>query len=118
MQNQTHHPSGGAAAALISSSLGLMALALSHLASEASSSVKEFVLGLGKLWMPGAQGIGPYSGKETIALLVWIVSWIILHMTLRKREVSILGSAILWLVGLGVATTLLWPPVVHWVIGK
>jgi len=117
METRASRPSGGAAAAFLSSALGLIALAVSHVVAQASSTVKEFIHGIGKLWMPGAQGIGPYSGKETIALIVWLGSWIILHFILRKREVSVRLIGVLWLVGLGLATTLLWPPVTHWMIG-
>jgi hypothetical protein len=111
-------PSGAAASAFLSTSLGLVALAISHVISQASNTAKEFVHGIGKLWMPGAQGIGPYSGKETIALAVWLISWIVLHFALRKREVSVRWVGVVWLFGLGLATTLLWPPVTHWIIGK
>jgi hypothetical protein len=82
-------PSGPAAAAFLSLTLGLVALAISHVISQGSEAAKGFVHSLGKLWMPGAQGIGPYSGKETIALIVWLGSWVILHWILRKREVSV-----------------------------
>jgi hypothetical protein len=65
----------------------------------------------GKAWIPGAQEIGPYSGKETTLLVVWLVSWAVLHFALRKRDLPIKPWAIGFLVAVGVATTLLWPPV-------
>lgn len=114
MENVKSKPSGAAAAAFIASSLGLLALAISHVMSQASHTAKELIHNIGKLWMPGAQGIGPYSGKETVALVVWLGSWIFLHFIFRKREVNMQWTGILWLVGLGIATTLLWPPVTHW----
>ena len=118
MQTRMSRPSGGAAAAFLSVALGVAALAVSHLASESSERVKNIVYGFGKLWMPGAEGIGPYSGKETVALVVWLVSWFILHSILRRREVNVRIIGVLWLIGMGIATTLLWPPVVHWMIEK
>ena len=104
---------GPAAAALLSVGLGLLALGLSQVLSEASTRVKEAMQAVGNAWMPGAQGIGPYSGKETLALLVWLISWAVLHAFLRRRDVSIVLAAAVALVLVGIATTILWPPVTH-----
>ncbi len=110
-------PTGAAVAAYLSASLGILALALSHLVSEKSEPLKNAVHHLGKLWIPGAEGIGPYSGKETVQLLVWSSSWLVLHFWLRHKTVSVRWSGVLFLVILGIATTLLWPPVVHLLVG-
>ena len=66
---------------------------------------------------PRAQGIGPYSGKETTLLVVWLVSWVALHFALRRRDLPIKPWAIGFLVAIGVATTLLWPPVFEFLAG-
>ena len=66
--------------------------------------------------MPGAEGIGPYSGKETLALLAWLGSWIGLHLVMRRRNRDLLNVGILFLIGIGLATTLLWPPVTERVL--
>ena len=58
-------PSGIAVAALMSSMLGMLALAVVNVFTTASKDFNAWVHGVGKLWMPGAAGIGPYSGKET-----------------------------------------------------
>lgn len=110
-------PKGAAVAAYLSASLGILALALSQLLSEKSESMKNRIHDLGKFWMPGAEGIGPYSGKETIELLAWLSSWLILHMVLKNKNVSIRWSGILFLVIIGVATTILWPPMTHILAG-
>ena len=104
-------PGGAAVAAIISAMLGMLTLALVNWGSEASNGFQAWVHGVGKLWMPGAAGIGPYSGKETLALVVWIASWLILHPVLRNRHVNVARWLVIFLVGVGVATTLLWPPV-------
>ena len=111
--NRTPLPMGLAAAALLSAGLGLVALAASHVASESSESFKQAMQTLGNAWMPGAPGIGPYSGKETAGLLVWGISWFLLHLLLRKRDVSLVVAGTLMLLLVGAATTLLWPPVTH-----
>lgn len=107
---------GIAAAALLAAAIGLLTLAVSHLAAELSPAGKAWVHAWGKAWMPGAQGIGPYSGKETLALLAWLGSWVGLHGWLRRRQVSLTTAGVFCLLGLGIATTLLWPPVTEWVV--
>lgn len=102
---------GAAQAAILSAMLGCLTLALVNLGTEISESFKTTVHGIGKLWMPGAQGIGPYSGKETIALVVWLLSWLILARVLRDKEWNFQFVVVFFLVGMGVATTLIWPPV-------
>ena len=105
--------SGPAAAALLGMGLGLLALALAHVASEASAALQQSMQALGNAWIPGAQGIGPYSGKETVGLFVWLLSWLALHLTLRRREVSLVAAGVVSFLLVGLATTHLWPPVTH-----
>lgn len=115
-QNSKNSPTGPAVAALISAALGILALAVSQVLCEKSEAIKNAVHGLGKLWIPGAEGIGPYSGKETIQLLVWVVSWALLHFVLRKKQIALGWPVMAFLVILGIATTFLWPPVTHWLV--
>lgn len=100
-------------AVLLSSMLGVLTLALVNLGTEVSDAFKENVQKIGKLWMPGAEGIGPYSGKETIALVVWLGSWLVLHRWLRDREWNHAWVISAFLMGVAAATTILWPPVIH-----
>ena len=107
---------GAAQAALLAAMLGIFTLALTHLGSEISESFKTVIHNLGKLWMPGAEGIGPYSGKETVAFLVWLASWAFLHRFLKTREWDQTLVVTIFLLGIALATTLLWPPVTHAVV--
>ena len=109
----TRLSTGPAVAALLATGLGLLALSLSHVFSEASTTFKNAMQALGNVWMPGASGIGPYSGKETVGLLVWLISWAVLHAVLRKREISLVAAAAGTCMLVGLATTILWPPVIH-----
>ena len=104
---------GPAAAAVVSATLGPCALAVAHLLSEGSESFTHAMQVLGNFWIPGASGIGPYSGKETVALIAWLGSWLVLHALLRRREVNLVATGVLALGLVGLATTLLWPPVTH-----
>ncbi len=107
----TAKPTGIAAAAVLAPAAGLLVLAISHLVADASPAGQTWVHAWGKVWMPGAQGIGPYSGKETLAFLAWLGTWMLLHLALRRKSVNLMATGVLFLLGIGLATTLLWPPV-------
>lgn len=107
---------GTAQAALLAAMLGILTLSLAHLGSELSVSFKNLMLNVGKAWIPSAEGIGPYSGKETLALGVWLLSWFVLDRLLKTKEWNHPLVLVLFLVGIATATTLLWPPVTHRVV--
>lgn len=109
-------PTGIAAAAILSIPVGLLTLAASHILDDYSPAGRAWVHAWGKAWMPGAEGIGPYSGKETLALCAWIGSWILLHLSMRRRNVRLTGAGVVFLIGIGAATALLWPPITEAVL--
>ena len=109
-------PTGPAAAALLGAGCGLLTLGVSQVVSEASEGFTRAMQALGNLWIPGAEGIGPYSGKETVGLLVWLLSWAALHALLRKRDVNLVVVGVVTLLLIGAATTILWPPLTHLLI--
>lgn len=104
-------PNGAAVAACLAALIGLLTLAIVVFACEASPAFSRQVHAIGKAWMPGAEGIGPYSGKQTLMLIAWLVSWPVLHFWLRQKELRGAFWLTIFLVGIGVATTLIWPPV-------
>ncbi len=109
-------PNGEAIAAFMSPMLGLLALSIANGLWEANRVYyTEVYLRIGS-WMPQYDRIGPYSGKETILLVVWLASWAILHLLLRKREMNVAPWAIAFLIGIAVAALLVWPPVAEVVI--
>lgn len=110
-------PGGIAVAALMAAMLGMLTLAVVNLFTAASPAFNAWVHDVGKLWMPGAQGIGPYSGKETLALIGWLGGWVVLHVALRKRDLELSRWFIVFLVGVAIATTLIWPPVFEYLAG-
>jgi hypothetical protein len=110
-------PSGAAVAALLAGMCGMLALAIVNVLAEASEAFAGTVHGIGMLWMPGAAGIGPYSGKETVGLVAWIGSWMVLHPLMRGKELDLARWLVVFLIGVGVATTLLWPPVYGFLAG-
>jgi hypothetical protein len=114
---KTWVPGGVAVAALLAAMIGMLVLAGVNQFTAASKPFNAWVHGVGKLWMPGAEGIGPYSGKETLSALAWIVSWVGVHFALRRRDMSISRWLIVFLIGVGIATTWIWPPVFEYFAG-
>lgn len=110
-------PGGIAVAALMAAMVGMLTLAVVNGFTAASKTFNVWVHEVGKLWMPGAAGIGPYSGKETLALVAWLGTWLILHFALRNNDLEISRWFIVFLVGVGIATTLIWPPVFEYLAG-
>jgi hypothetical protein len=108
---------GEAVAALMAAMIGMLTLAVVNQFTAISPGFNTWVHAIGKLWMPGAQGIGPYSGKETLSVVGWLVSWAVLHPALRTRELTLSRWLIAFLVGVGLATTLIWPPVFEYFAG-
>lgn len=106
-------PTGGSVAAMLAAAFGLLVLALVQVGTVVSTGFRDAVFAVGKAWVPNAQGIGPYSGKETLMLVAWLGAWVLLHLALRRRQpqVRLWFGVTLALVGL--ATVLLWPPVWH-----
>jgi hypothetical protein len=110
-------PGGIAVAALMAAMTGMLTLAVVNAFTAGSKAFNVWVHEVGKLWMPGAAGIGPYSGKETLALVAWLSAWLILHFALRGKDLEISRWFIVFLVGVGIATTLIWPPVFEYLAG-
>ena len=116
----SQHPpatSGSAAAALISAGIGCFTMMVTHHLAETSTARDRFIWGLGK-WIPGSDtgdklwgNIGSYTGKETMLLVGWLLSWIILHNLLKHQRVKT-STIFLWAFGLFVAATVMsWQPI-------
>jgi hypothetical protein len=108
--------SGSAAAALISVGVGCFTMMATHHLAETSPATDQFIWGLGK-WIPGSDtgdklwgSIGSYTGKETMLLAGWLLSWLMLHNLLKHQQVKT-RTIFLWTFGLLVAATVMsWQP--------
>jgi hypothetical protein len=95
---------GPAAAALLAAGLGSAALGLMIVLVEASP--RGF-----KNWLNVYNPVGPLSGKTIVAVAVYAISWIVLGIALRGKNVR-LGrwvTATIMLIGLGILLT--FPPI-------
>jgi hypothetical protein len=92
-------PEGPIAAAILAAGIGSFALGLFTTLAEASEGFKEFL----NFYDP----VGPLSGKTIGAVVVWLVSWAVLHLVYRKKPVESRRelAVSLVLIGLGLLGT-------------
>ena len=94
---------GRAAAALVASGIGTLFIGLMTTGAEISPALKEFLT-----W---TKPVGPLSGKTGLSVIIWLISWAVMHYLFKDKE-SNLGRAFtitLILIALGVIFT--FPPV-------
>jgi hypothetical protein len=111
--------SGPAAAALISAGIGCVTMMVTHHFSDAdkSKSIENIVWMLGS-WIPGSHNpsklwgnIGSYSGKETMLLVGWLVSWVILSLLWKDKQIKS-RTIFFWMFLLFIAATVMsWHPI-------
>ena len=92
-------PEGPVAAAILAGGIGALALGLLTTLAEASTSVKDF--------LTFTDPVGPLGGKTICAIAIWLVSWVVLHLIYRDKEVESRRAftASLILIGLGTLGT-------------
>ena len=108
--------SGPAAAALISAGIGCFTMMVSHHLGDTSKEINEMLWNLGT-WIPGSKtgnemwgNIGSYTGKETMLLVGWLVSWPILYAIWKNKSVKS-RTIFFWMFALLVASTAMsWHP--------
>lgn len=108
--------SGPAAAAFISAAIGCFTMMVTHHFSDTSKEIEKIVWNLGT-WIPGSKtgdelwgNIGSYTGKETMLLVGWLISWPILHTLWKNKNIKS-RTIFVWMISLLVASTAMcWHP--------
>jgi hypothetical protein len=92
-------PTGPVAALLLAIGAGSLALAVLVIWAEASEGFKES--------LAYSDDVGPLSGKTIWAMVVFVLTWLILGVVLRKRDVNLRMATLVGalLVGLGLLGT-------------
>jgi hypothetical protein len=92
-------PEGPIAAAMIAGGIGCTALGFLTTLAEASTDVKD--------WLQWKDRVGPLSGKTIMAVIVWLVAWVVLHLIYRTRPFETRRAFVITLVliALGVVGT-------------
>lgn len=100
---QAHVAAGVAAATFIASGIGALVLGLMTTGAEFSAGLK----GALNWWNPA----GPLSGKTSVAVLAWLISWVLLHTLWKNKEVNLRASFIITLVLIGLGLLFTFPPI-------
>jgi hypothetical protein len=110
-------PNGPVVAAFLAAGIASLVIGIGVVLNEASATIKSAIgidfnalLQFDKNFGFGS-GVGPLSGKVGLAIIAFVVSWVLLHLWLRGKEVNFRSGfvAALVLVGLGFALT--FPPI-------
>ncbi|MGY4759347.1 hypothetical protein ACVNS2_07025 [Paenibacillus caseinilyticus] len=108
---------GEAVAAMLAVLLGMAVLTAAHWWSSGDpASANPRLLKLAS-WVPGGLRIGPYAGKEAAALTVWLGSWLVLFLLLRRYDPPLKPWAYGFAAVFVLLLLLLWPPVYHAIYG-
>jgi hypothetical protein len=73
-------PNGPVVAAMLAAGVGTLVLGILTTLAEASEGVHEF--------LEFSERVGPLSGKVTLAVAAFLVTWGGLHLSLRTRELE------------------------------
>ncbi len=96
-------PTGPAAAAILSAGIGVGAYGVITFVAQI---VKPFGAAIA-FYKPA----GPLSGKTTLAIVVWLLAWAVLHFLWRKQNIDVKYVFVLALVLMVVGFIGLFPPV-------
>ncbi|HEY6457031.1 MAG TPA: hypothetical protein VIY90_17285 [Steroidobacteraceae bacterium] len=101
---------GAAAAAVLAVAIGSLVLGVCALAGDASPAVAHLL----NVWDP----TGPLAGVTTLAIFVWLVTWVGLARAWRRRNVDLKTINLLVLVLISVGLLLTFPPFMDLLQGK
>ncbi len=95
-------PNGPVVAALIAGGLGSATIGLMTVLAEASHSIMNAL----NWWNPA----GPLTGKTLVGVIIFFVSWIVLHFIFRGKNVNFARAATIALILLGLGILGTFPP--------
>lgn len=109
MQTPQTKPNGPVAAAFLAAGIGSFVMGLFIVLNEISKDINAFLkfddnFGLG-------QGVGTLSGKAILAMLAFVISWVVLHFVFRGKEVPFNRYLAISLVFVAAGFLLTFPPV-------
>lgn len=102
-------PNGPVAAAFIAAGIASLVLGLFATLSEMSEDINGFLrwdtnYGIGS-------GVGALSGKVGMAVIAYVVSWVVLYIALRGKEVDFRKAFLVSLILVGLGFALTFPPI-------
>nr|BAL56687.1 hypothetical conserved protein [uncultured Gammaproteobacteria bacterium] len=102
-------PSGPLVAASTSVLFAVFTLLVTHHLSRLTPELEQAIFAFGA-WIPWAHGTGPdgnigsYAGKETLAALVWAISWVGFHLAWRRLDFDLRIWLWVFVIALGTLT--------------
>jgi hypothetical protein len=110
-------PNGPVAAAFLASGVASLVIGIGVVLNEASQTIKDSIgvdfnafLQFDKNFGFGS-GVGPLSGKVGLAIIAFVVSWVVFHLWLRGKEVNFRSYFIASLVLVALGFALTFPPI-------
>lgn len=104
MNSKNPIPNGSGAAAMLAAAIGSFVLAIVAFAGDKSLPIKNYL----NFYKP----TGPLSGVTTVAILAWLLSWLILERRWGKRDVAMGRMNVVSLALLILSILLTFPPIV------
>jgi hypothetical protein len=116
MQTDTK-PNGPVVAAFLAAGVASLVIGIGVVLNEASATIKNAIgidfnafLQFDKNFGLGS-GVGPLSGKVGLAVIAFVLSWVLFHVWLRGKEVNFRNGFIAALVLIGLGFALTFPPI-------
>lgn len=103
VQTQAHVFTGVAAATFVAGGIGALVLGLMTTGAVISEGLKNAL----DWWNPA----GPLTGKTGIAVIFWLISWILLNTLWKGKDVDLRKSFIITMVLIGLGLLFTFPPV-------
>ena len=95
-------PNGPAAAALLAGGIGSFAVGLMTVLAEISASLRTA--------LTFSAPVGPLSGKTTVAVIIWLISWVVLGFLWKGKNVDFDRVVLLSFILLGLGLLATFPP--------
>ena len=95
-------PNGPVAAALVAGGIGATTIGLLTVLAEASAGIKDAL----NWWSPA----GPLTGKSLTGVVVFLVSWIVLHFIFRGKNVNFGRATMVAFILLALGILFTFPP--------
>jgi hypothetical protein len=116
LQTETR-PNGPVAAAFLAAGVASFVMGIGVILGAASATINDAIgvdfsafLQFDKNFGLGS-GVGPLSGKLGLAVIAFVVSWVVFHLWLRGKEVNFRNFFIASLVLVGLGFALTFPPI-------
>lgn len=96
-------PNGSGAAAVVSAGIGCFAVAVLAIAGDRSAAIRSALV----FYAP----TGPLSGVTTLAILLWLCTWLFLDLRWRRKTVRMAPISLVAFILLVLSFLLTFPPI-------